>query len=186
MKWFRDHPRYSVMLGLTALLPLCLVLYLCATLLGLRAGYQEEVDRLEPRIARLQGLMVYEADLERAAGEVGSDVLDLVYPASQDTGAVSAALQKNLREILSGAGLGITNSQIVPVREGDNFDRIAVKLTVTGNLEGLDAALAEITTYQPLLLVEELDVWPVRDRRVEGSEQTITSTVQVLALRARS
>jgi general secretion pathway protein M len=183
VNWFRDHPRYSLLLGLTVLLPLWLLLYLAATLFGLRGDYQDEIERLEPRIARLQGLMNHAEELQRAAGDVGSEVLGLVYPATQESGVVSAALQKNLREIFADAGLAITNSQILPLREGDKFDRIAVKLTVSGSLPALDVALADISAYEPLLLVEDLDVWPGRGR---GEGQSIAATVQVLALRERS
>jgi general secretion pathway protein M len=183
VNWFREHPRYSVLLGLTLLPPLWFVVWLAGTLLDMRAGYSDEIERLEPRIARMQGLMSHAAELEQAAAEGGSDVLELVYPAKQDSGAVSAALQKNLREMVASAGLAITNSQILPVREGEAFDQIAVRLTLSGDMAALDLALAEIAAYEPLLLVEDLDVWPGRDRS-EG--QQIGATLQVLALRARS
>ncbi|QIB66320.1 type II secretion system protein GspM [Kineobactrum salinum] len=189
MSWLRANPRYAVLVLGTAVLPLLLVLYLTAGLLGLRAEYQAGIERLEPRVARLQGLLEREDELRQAASAVGSDVLDLVYPATDDHQAVSAMLQKNVREIFAAAGLVVSNSQILPVREEDGFDHIAIKFTASGDLPALDIALADINAYLPLLLIESIDVWPARAsgrRGRDSSEQDITATVQVLALKARA
>lgn len=191
--WLRANPRYAVLVLATAALPLLLVLYLAVGLLGMRAEYQAGIDRLEPRVARLQGLLTREDELRGAASAVGSDVLDLVYPATDDHQAVSAMLQKNVREIFAAAGLVVSNSQILPVREAEEgeegFDRIAIKFTASGDLPALDIALADISAYLPLLLIESIDVWPARasGRRGTGStEQNITATIQVLALKVRA
>ncbi len=190
--WLRANPRYAVLVLATAALPLLLVLYLAAGLLGMRAEYQADIDRLEPRVARLQGLLAREDEMRQAAGAVGSDVLDLVYPATDDHQAVSAMLQKNVREIFAAAGLVVSNSQILPVREDEGeegFDRIAIKFTASGDLPALDIALADISAYLPLLLIESIDVWPARAsgrRGKDNAEQDITATIQVLALKVRA
>jgi general secretion pathway protein M len=188
VNWFRNNPRYAVMVLGTLALPALLLLYLAISLFGMRSGYQLQIERLEPRIARLQGLLNREEQVRDAARVVGSDVLDLVYPATDDAGTVSANLQKNVREILGAAGLSVSNSQILPVREKDGFDHIAVKLTASGGLPALDTALADLNAYLPLLLLESIEVWPNRSRAraSEAEEQTITTTVQVLALKVRS
>jgi general secretion pathway protein M len=188
VNWLRDNPRYAVMVLGTLGLPVLLLLYLAVGLLGIRGEYQAEVERLEPRIARLQGLLNREEDVRRAASTVGSDVLDLVYPATDDSGTVAANLQKNVREILAAAGLSVSNSQILPLREQEGFDRIAVKLTASGDLPALDTALADLNAYLPLLLVESIEIWPNRSARRGQEEdiQTVTATLQVLALRVRA
>ena len=188
MNWLRGNPRYAVMVLGTLAVPALLLLYLAVGLLGLRVDYQAQIERLEPRVARLQGLLNREEQVRDAARVVGSDVLDLVYPAGDDPGTVSANLQKNVREILGAAGLSVSNSQILPVREKDGFDHIAVKLTASGGLPALDTALADLNAYLPLLLLESIEVWPNRSRGRgdEAAEQTITATVQVLALRVGS
>lgn len=188
MNWLRGNPRYAVMVLGTLVVPLLMLLYLAVGLLDMRGDYQAEIERLEPRIARLQGLLNREADVRLAASAVGSDVLDLVYPATDDPGSVAANLQKNVREILAAAGLVISNSQILPVREQEGFDSIAVKLTAAGELPALDSALAELNSYLPLLLIESIEIWPSRASRRQQEEetQTVNVTLQVLALRVRA
>ncbi|MEM6579961.1 MAG: type II secretion system protein GspM [Pseudomonadota bacterium] len=186
MSWLRLHQRTAWICGLTLVLPLLLFLYLMGVFYGSYSEAQDEISRIEPRLARLQGLIDYEQALRDAAEVVDSQVLELVYPATEDQAAVAAELQTQVREIFSGAGLAINNSQVLPVREQGNFDYIAVKLTTTGSLAALDNALAELAQYLPLVLVESMDVYPAR--AIRGREvsdvQELTASVQLLSLRA--
>lgn len=193
MNWLRVHQRTAWICGLTLLLPVLLLLGALLELWGLRQESQAEIDRVAPRIARLQGLIAHEEQLREAATAVESQVLDLVYPASEDRTTVSAMLQTNVRDIFAKAGLSVTNSLVIPVRERGNFDYIGVKLTVSGELSDLDEALTGIAAYYPLLLVETIDVAParvarVRSRRAPGKsdleEQQLTASLQLLSLRA--
>ncbi len=186
MSWLRLHQRTAWICGLTLLLPVLLYLNVMLGMWELRQSARAEIERVEPRLARLQGLIDYESRLREASVAVDSQVLDLVYPAAEDQAAVSAKLQTNVRDIFAKAGLSVTNSQVLPPREQGNFDYIALKLTVTGDLPALDEALAGIGAYLPLVLVESLDVYPPRAARgkSEGQEQQITANLQLLSLRA--
>ncbi len=187
MNWLRENMRVAIPVLLTLAVPLLLVLYFAGQILSARLDYQREIDNLEPRIARLQGLVAHEQELREAARTVGSDMTGLVFAAFEDESAVAATLQKNVRELFADAGLNVTNSQIVPVREGERFDRVAVKLTVAGGLAQLDVALAGLGTYLPRLMIEDLDIWPTRSGgRGAPEQQEITATVQVLALKGRA
>ncbi|MEM8560869.1 MAG: type II secretion system protein GspM [Pseudomonadota bacterium] len=186
MSWLRLHERTAWICGVTLLIPLAVFIYVIALLFGAYNEAQNEIDRIEPRVARLQGLIEFESQLRSAATRVDSQVLELVYPASEAQAAVAAELQRQVRDIFSGAGLAINNSQVLPVREQGDFDYIAVKLTTKGSLAALDNALAELAEYLPLVLVESLDVFParaVRGREVSNSQE-LTASVQLLSLRA--
>ena len=186
MSWLKVHQRTAWICGLTLLLPLVVYLNAIVSLLGMHGAAQAEIDRIEPRIARLQGLIDYEDQLREAAAVVDSQVLELVYPLSEDQATVSAELQTQVRDIFSKAGLSVSNSQVLPVRQRGNFDYIGVKLTVSGSLPALDEALAGLAAYLPLVLVESLDVYPARAVRgkAANNEQTLTASLQLLSLRA--
>lgn len=186
MSWLRSNPRNAWIIGLTLLVPALFYLQMLFALLGMRQDFQADIDRLEPRIARLRGLMEYEEQLRDSSGKVELQVVDLVYPASADRATVSATLQKDVRQILVESGLSVSNSQVLPVREEEAFDHIGLKLTVTGDVTGLDAALTALDAYLPLLLVESLDVFPSRARRGKDdvAVQSISATLQLLSLRA--
>lgn len=186
MNWLRAHQRTAWICGLTLLLPALLYFNVLAGLLGLRQAAQAEIERIEPRVARLKGIMQFEDQLRETAQAVESQVAGLVYPASEDRATVAAELQSKVRDILGEAGLSVTNSQVLTVREQGNFDYIGVKLTVAGDLPALDEALAGLAGYLPLVLVESLEVYPSRARRGrdEPEQQLVTASLQVLSLRA--
>ena len=186
MTWLRIHRRTVWIVGLTLLLP---VLLYCNALLGLlsmRQGYSAEIDRQTPRIARLQGLIDYQEQLQQSAGAANREMEKLLYPAQEDRAAVAARLQQDVRQMLVEAGLSVSNSQVLPVREVEFFDYIELKVTVTGSLDGLDAALAAMAGYAPLILLESLEVWPNRSRVSKGEpdRQSLSATLQLLSLRA--
>ena len=186
MNWLKTHSRTAWVCGLTLLVPLWLYLDALLGLWGLRQGYQDDIDRLQPRLARMRGLIEHEDKLAESSGKVGDEVVGLVYPASDDRATVSAALQTEVRQILISAGMSVVNSQVLPVREREAFDYIGIKLTVNGDAESLDSALSGLASYMPLLLVESIDVHPQRrGRRQKGPEQQVlTVTLQLLSLRA--
>jgi general secretion pathway protein M len=184
MSWLRTHRRSAWICGLTLLVPLLLYLNALLGLWGMRHAYQSDIDYLEPRIARLRGLVGHESQLRDSSAQAKREVVKLVYPVSGDRATVAATLQTSVRQILSDAGLSVSNSQVLPVREEGDFDYIGIRLTVAGDLAGLDKALTGIAQYLPLLLVESLDVRPDRARRGEAQRQTVTATLQLLSLRA--
>jgi len=185
MNWLQNYRKSALIVGMTLALPLLLVVTLIGDFWVMRQDSQREIERLEPRIARLAGLLESEAQLQVAAGRVDSTVVSLVYPQSDVLATVSAALQSNVREIMVEAGLTVSNSQILPVVNKDGYDRIGLKLTVAGGLASLDAALSELMLYSPLLLIESIEVWPARTVRKKNkpAEQKITASLQLLTLR---
>lgn len=184
MSWLRNNQRSAIVCGLTLLIPLLLYFKVLIGLLETRQTYQSEIDRLVPRIARLLGLKEQEALLDRLSIEAGELEETLVYPASSTGAAIAANLQNDVKQLLKDAGLSVSNSQVLPKIEGQNFDHIAIKLTVTGNLVSLNNALTAISNYSPLVIVEALDVWPDQVRRGQAPFQTVTASVQLMSMRS--
>jgi general secretion pathway protein M len=185
LNWLRTHNRSALIIALTLAIPVLLYLYLLLGLLNVRQGYQSEIERLEPRIARMQGLQGYEAQLRVSAERVAKRTARLAYPVTNDATTVATSLQSTLRQIVIDAGLSVTNSQVLPPREEGAFEYVGLKLTVSGDLDGLDQTLAAIAEYRPVLLVESLDVLPVRvsRRSKDPAQQKINATLQLLSLR---
>ena len=67
MSWLRLHQRSAWIIGLTLLVPVVLYFNMLFSLLGMRQSYQSDIDSLEPRVARLRGLVAYEEQLRSAA-----------------------------------------------------------------------------------------------------------------------
>ena len=186
ISWFRQHRRVAVMIGLTLAVPLYFYLKTLFGLIGLGIEYRGERHRLEPRLARLEGLLLKEAEVAEQSGLAAEALRAQVYADGQDPSTLAAAVQADVRQIFAGAGMSISNSQVLPTRQVENFDLVAVKLTVSGSLSSLDAALIGVAAHQPRMLVETIDAFPGRSssRRGKDEEQLLTAVIQLLVLRA--
>ena len=189
IEWLKTHQRSAIICGLTLLLPLLVYLNLLLGTWGLGAEYAQDMKRLPQRIARLQGLQEVEDQLRESSGVVQQTTSRLAYPANAERASVAASMQSDVRQLMTDAGLTVSNSQVLPVREEENFDFIGVKLTVAGDIEALDQALAEMANFAPLIIVEGLDVWPTRQRSVRGAaakieKQEATVSIRLLSLRS--
>ncbi len=184
LDWIKGHRRSAMVCGLTLLVPLLLYLSLLGKAWSARAEYKQDIDRLLPRIARMEGLKTYEGELTESAVNVRQTINSLVHPASTDRGEVSATLQRDVWQLMDDAGLEVTNSQVLPLREGEQFDYIGLKISVTGDVAALDEALSQLAEFTPIVIVEALDVWPNRQRSRDESKQELTASLKLVSLRA--
>jgi general secretion pathway protein M len=187
MNWVKLHRRSAVLVGLTILLPLYLYISVLLGLVGIRSEGSADIERIEPRLGRLLGLLESEQLLQDSAGKAKQSIDGLVYAVSDNAESVAAELQTSVRQILADAGLDVADSQVLPPREQGTFEYVGLRLTARGPLAGLDAALAEIAAYRPMLLVETVEARPLRTnnrRNATDSGQSLNITLQVFSLRA--
>jgi hypothetical protein len=184
----RHHRRSAVLVAATLLVPVVLVLQSLFSLAAVGFEYAGERNRIEPRLARLQGLVDRQELIAQRSEDAVRMLSTLAYPAESDATALAAALQSDVRRIMDTAGLEVSNSQVMPVRRDDFFEQIPLKLTVKGSVTALNNALVDIAAFRPQLLVEAIDTFPTRgERRSDGQEaQQLTAVIQVFGLRARA
>ena len=179
--WIRNHRRSAILVGLTLLVPMYLFLSALSYLISTRAGFSEQIDTVEPRIARLQGLIMNESTLREAVSGMSSVINDNVYPESTSSAAVAASLQAEARRILADAGMDVTNSQVLPARKRDGFDYVAVKVVSRGTLSALEESLGAFARFRPVILIESIDAFPNRQRNADV--QVLTVSLDLLSLR---
>lgn len=159
----------------------------------LRQEFAGEIEAVQPRTARLLGIMESFDQLDTATGQVGSTLRELTYPANRDTATTAAAMQQDIRELMTTAGLSITGSQILPARADDGLDRLSLDITAEGNIDALDEAFASLGAMRPLVFVRSVTIKPARsrarNRRSEpqspaaGDPRKLTARFQVFSLR---
>lgn len=184
--WIQQHRQSAFWVGLTLVIPVYLVMNVVTGILSVRADIRDQIESIEPRIARLQGLIDHESDMQGALGAVSAGVRDSVYPATADAATVAANLQAEVRQIFADAGMDISNSQVLPVRAKERFDYVAVKIVAKGSLEQLQQGLAEMALFRPAVWIEHFDATPGRSRRNAPDEQELTVSLQLLTLRVAS
>ncbi|MEH6590825.1 MAG: type II secretion system protein GspM [Halioglobus sp.] len=185
MEWFKTNRRFAVIVGITVALPLLVLLSILGDFWGSRLEYQSDISRLEPRVARLRGLIESEQKLKKSSKKAKNRLLEVAYPQSDDQATIAAALQTSVREVVTAAGMSVGNSRIMPVKEVGGFERISLNLTITGKLDALDRTMTEISNYSPMLMVETIEIKPGRSS-VRGSKtptQSLVVSLQLLTLR---
>lgn len=193
--------RTNIVVGGSLGLLLVLVLYWLLQFWFMRQGFADEIETIEPKTSRLLGIMESADKLAVAADTAKARVQELAYAPDRDAAATAAAMQQNIRELMTGAGLSISGSQILPQLKSAEFDRLRLDITAEGNIEALDGALANLESMRPLVFVESLKVTPLRSRnqnrgRLRGREplpgdvstedpRRLTARLQLFSLRLK-
>ncbi len=91
---------------------------------------------------------------------------------SQGTGALaSAEVQEFIKKAIVEAGGQLSSTQALPVSTKNAFSRITVSVRMTGNSEVLRTVLYKIETSTPLIIINQLDIRPMRGVRSRTTRQ---------------
>ena len=122
---------------------------------------QSRLADLEPRYARLAGLVERRADLKTLNVQANEELARLAYPAAQDVTKAGNDAQQRIRALFADSKLDVISIQVLPAKQEDKdakFDRIAIDLRVEGDLTGMQNALALLSSQTPVVLVDSLSV----------------------------
>lgn len=178
--WQRYFPgrRARITMGLFAAL-LCGGLVFVATELAWRYGWAaESLDHIEPRHARLAGLVAREAELQSAREAVRAQLALYTHDESTQADRLSTELQQRIRRMAEASGMSVANSQILPVRTETGIEEVPVMVTLEGDSEGLRTLLLQLESERPLLQVSAAVLQPSRGRGQGGrvlAQLTITA-----------
>jgi general secretion pathway protein M len=91
---------------------------------------------------------------------------------SQSTDALaSAEMQEFIKKAIVEAGGQLSSTQSIPVSSKGDFTRITVRVRMTGNSEVLRSVLYKIETSKPLIVIDQIDIRPVRGVRNRTTRQ---------------
>ncbi|MAT91726.1 MAG: hypothetical protein CME59_03925 [Halioglobus sp.] len=192
MKLPRKADRSTVVVGVSLTLLALVFLYIVLLFWSMRQDFASEIDAVAPRTARLLGMLESYQSLQAASGAAGEMLRDVAYPAGRDSASVAAALQQDVRALMRDAGLTVTGSQILATRQAEGYERLTLDISVEGNIDALDSALAELEGMRPLIFVESLKVKPERMRSSrsrreepveEGDPRRLAARFNLFALR---
>jgi general secretion pathway protein M len=100
------------------------------------------------------------------------------YVNSQQTAALaSAEMQEFIKKTIVEAGGQLSSAQAIPANADPNtsaenkFDRIVVRIRMTGNSEVLRKVLFTIETSTPFIVIDQIDIRPMRGRMNMTSHQ---------------
>lgn len=147
---------------------------------------QSMLSDLEPRYARLAGLLERQADLKALSVQASEQLTRLTYPASQDVTQAGNDAQQRIRGLFAESKLDIISIQVLPpLKEEAKFDRIPINLRVEGDLAGIQNALLVLSRQTPVVLVDSVSVQTIGAVR-PASIQRLAGQFNFSVLRVRS
>ena len=112
---------------------------------------------------------------------------------TQGTSALaSAQMQEYIKQAIVQAGGQLSSTQVLPPTTKDKFNRITVSVRMTGNIEVLRSVLYKLETAAPLIVIEQLDIRPMRSvrnrltRQIEPSNSLNINFQAIGFMRAQS
>ena len=144
-----------------------------------------ELTDLEPRYARLKGLMERQADLKTLGVQVKEQLSRLTYPVDQDVTQAGNDAQQRIRSLFADSKLDIISIQVLPTKEEGKFDRILINLRVEGELSGIQDALTKLENQSPTVQVDSLAIQTIGAVK-PASVQRLGGQFSFSILRARS
>ena len=146
---------------------------------------QTRLSDLEPRYARLAGLLERRADLQTLGVQANAQLARLAYPASQDVTQAGNDAQQRIRSLFADSKLDIISIQVLPPKEEPKFNRIPINLRVEGDLAGIQEALLKLSTQSPVVLVDSLTLQTIGAVK-PASIQRLGGQFNFFVLRMRS
>ena len=140
-----------------ALAAAALVLLLAVAALWLAGVHTRAAARLaeiEPRHARLAGMLQNGEQLAQAEQALQANLAEFLYPPDADAGQVGNSVLQRVREIATAQELRVTSSQVAaPAEDKDHpgFERIGLNLRVEGEWARLQALLAALPRERPAI-----------------------------------
>lgn len=126
---------------------------------------QQRIAELEPRHARLAGLLASRDALTAAETAARERLAEFVYPPTQDLTQAGNDAQQRVRTIFTNAGLQVVSSQVLPAKDEKQFDRIPLSVRLEGELSALQRALAALSGQTPAVLIDGLNIQTISGLR---------------------
>jgi general secretion pathway protein M len=167
-----------------ALLLLALLILAVAKVVAVHRSATSRLADIEPRFARVAGLLQNNARLSSADKTIKASVDRFLYPAEGDASQIGNQALQRVRDIATAKGLRVSSSQAAAPREDQGFDRIGLSLRVEGDWEQIQALLTELARQQPAIYSQTVQI-NAQVISVPGHGPTVAGQFELYVLKER-
>jgi general secretion pathway protein M len=160
--------------GLLAFVVLIVVLVLIVPLISKGLELNENKENLAFTLKKYENTLAGKAAIVSNIEAIKQQHQDQGYFNNQTTSALaSAQMQEFIKQTIVQAGGQLSSTQVLPPNgtEKDKFNRITVSVRMTGNIEVLRAVLYKLETSTPLIVIDQMDIRPMRSIRNPQTRQ---------------
>lgn len=153
-------------LGLLLFVFLLIVIIAIIPLVSKGMEYHEQKNDLAFRLQRSKQIIAKKELVAKTIESIKAEYQQQNYFSTQGTVALASAdLQRFIKATISQAGGQLASTQVLPSTKKNGFNRITVKVRMTGDSEALRSVLHEIESSTPVMIVDQIDIRPVRGKR---------------------
>lgn len=159
-------------LGLLALVVLVFSLLVVMPIINKGLELNESKQALAFRLQQYERVLATKDRVAANVEQIKQAYAEQGYLNSQETSALaSAELQEFIKKTIVEAGGQLSSTQVLPVSTKDEFTRITISVRMTGNSEVLRTVLYNIETSAPLIVIDQIDIRPMRGVRNRATRQ---------------
>lgn len=153
-------------LGLFLFIVLMVLLFAVMPLVSTGMEYHEQKQELAFRLNRSRQIVAKKHSVAAKMEQLKKEYQGRNYFSTRNTVALASAdLQKLIKTSISQAGGQLTSTQVLPRKIDNGFNRVTVKVRMSGGIEVLRNVLYEIESAEQVMVVNQIDIRPVRGKR---------------------
>jgi len=153
-------------LGLLLLVVAVIGLVLIMPIVNKGMALAEQKNSLAFKLQQYQRILAKKDAVVASMEKIKEQQAGQGYFNSQGTDALaSAEMQEFIKKAIVEAGGQLSSTQATPVTSKKGFSRITVRVRMTGNSEMLRTVLYKIETATPLIIIDQIDIRPIRGQR---------------------
>ena len=161
-----------IAVGLLIAVVLVIILVLIVPVVSKEMELNETKNNLVFRLQQYERILAKKEAVIDSMAKIKQQHEKQGYFNSQTTDALaSAEMQEFIKKAIVDAGGQLSSTQALPVSNKDKFSRITVRVRMTGNSEVLRAVLYKIETSTPLIIIDQIDIRPMRGKRNRTTRQ---------------
>lgn len=132
----------------------------------------EEKNALGFRLEQYERILSRKQSVIEEMETLKSQVAEQNYLSTQNTAALaSAELQEMIKQAIVESGGQLSSTQGLPIVTKNDFQHIPISVRMTGSSDVLRTVLHKIETTTPLVVIEQIDIRPMRGVRNKVTHQ---------------
>ncbi|NOR71097.1 MAG: general secretion pathway protein GspM [Methylomarinum sp.] len=153
-------------LGLLGLVLILVLFIVIVPVVSMGLEYHEQKQELFFRLQRARKIVARKDSVKENNADIKKQFQLQNYFSTRDTEALASAdLQKIIKSAISQAGGQLTSTQVLPHSMENGFNQVTVKVRMSGDIEMLRSVLYEIESSAQIMIINQLDIRPVRGKR---------------------
>ena len=165
------HERWLA-LGLLMVVLIMSVLVFFTPLINKGLELIDDKNNLVIKLQQYERILAKKETITANMADITSQHETQGYFNSQETDALaSAEMQEFIKKTIVEAGGQLSSTQALPINDKENFNRITVRVRMTGNSHVLRTVLYKIETSKPLIIIDQIDIRPMRGIRNRTTRQ---------------